>query len=89
MILNHIAQHTLGLPRSYLVDRSLVRLLLVRGGCGHLPSLAGPKVTTVACSVPPPSLVPRAVMHLPCAMACEVAEAPFVYCVLSVTVTSV
>ena len=28
MILNHIAQHTLGLPRVVLVDRSLVRMLL-------------------------------------------------------------
>lgn len=43
----------------------------------------------VACSVPLPSLVPRAVTHLPCVIASVVAEACLVYVVLSSTVTAV
>ena len=71
------------------VDRSLARLLLRVWRRALAFNVGGGQRDIVACSVPPPSIVPRAVMHLPCATACKVAGTPLVYCVLSVTVTSV
>src|ERR1700756_4222709 len=41
----------------------------------------------VACSVPLPSLVPRAETHLPCVSACASVATDLVYLVVSVTVT--
>jgi len=55
----------------------------------HLPSLAGRRSRVVACSLPPPSLVPHAAMHLPALTAWLVADACLVYLVLSLTVTAV
>lgn len=46
-------------------------------------------VTVVACSAPPAPAVPRATMHVPCAIACAVAVICLVYVVASVTVTVV
>ena len=63
------------------------------GPCGglppHLPSLAGRRLMVVACSVPPLSMVPRALRHLPGVIASLLAEACLVYLVLSSTVTIV
>jgi hypothetical protein len=54
-------------------------------GCGQVPLLAGRRLIAAACSVPLLSLVPRAAMHLPWAMACEFATARLAYVVLSLT----
>lgn len=54
-----------------------------------MPSLAARTVMLVACSVPPLSMVPRALTHLPCAIASGVADASLEYFVLSSTVTAV
>ncbi|CPR12188.1 hypothetical protein BN971_03482 [Mycobacterium bohemicum DSM 44277] len=58
-----------------------------------MPPTACRKVIAVACSVAlsgvPPSIVPRAITHLPCVIASGVAVASFEYLVLSSTVTAV
>src|SRR5262249_37346085 len=54
----------------------------------HLPLLACRKSIVVACSAPPLSVVPFAVMHLPCVIAWVSAPVCLVYLVWSFTVTA-